>query len=181
MSPFSIADPQQVQPVNYTLELRTDNTTYFVGDTATFQGHLGPGRVARILLTITITDGSQETRFVSSNSTGDFDFEYYLASAGPYSAYAQLVDPSINSSMTSNSVGFLVSYLPMTNTTVTSSTTVSSSTTSSANGTKAATAGGRLPSWLLPLLALVMGLILALVVLVQIIKRTKPFGRPSSE
>jgi hypothetical protein len=169
----------QVQDANYSIELSTNTSTFFVGETITFEGHLVPGQVAEILLTVTITDGSQETRVLSSNGTGDFEYEWYLSSAGPYSASAQLIDPTINSSASSNVVSFIASYPPTQSTTSQTSqqsTTAQASTFSSTPATTGAAPAAKSPDWQTLLLALTIVIILAVLTAVWRIKRKQGPG-----
>ena len=160
----------EVQATNYTLELSVNGTTFVVGDTVVFEGVLTPGQVATILLTVTITDGSQETRMLTSNSSGDFEYPWYLSSAGPYSANAILIDSNRSQTVTSNTVSILVSYPALQSSIAqttqegssSKSTTPSSTTEASTTTTSGGSSSG--PWLLLSALAVMAIALLAMVV-----------------
>ena len=178
----------QVQAPNYTLELSVNGTTFVVGETVVFQGVLTPGQVASILLTITITDGSQETRMLTSNSSGDFEYPWYLASAGPYSANAILMDSNINQTVTSNTVSISVSYPALQSsiaqTTQESSSSESTTPSSTTEASTTTTSGGSSsrPWLLVSALAIVaIAFVVAVVISLRRVQASKdPRGRIGS-
>jgi len=163
--------PLQAQELNYSIELHTDKGEYYVGETTVFQGSVTPGHVSIVLLTIILTDGSTMTRRLTTNETGEYSIGIVLGLRGQYYASTRLVDSSLNASVTSLPITFVVLYRTSPGGNQTTTTTGPGNQTEPSS-TTTSQAGGAAPRSIWP--ALVPAAILAAaVILLAVLRATK--------